>query len=180
MKKLMLALAGLLAAGASQAEPALTSRTTDLQAQAQSDSAMIASLPENTRVEVLGRKGAWTQIKTTSGQSGWVRMMSLKPEGSTPQAPATAANPLGALGSLLSAGRTSNTATVTTGVRGLGEEDLQNAQANPAELEKMQKHRVDKSDAQAFAQRNKLMPVKLDYLPEPAPVQNTNRNAEGG
>lgn len=180
MKMLTLALAGLMAAGASQAEPALTNRATDLQAQAQSDSATIASLPENTRVEVLGRKGAWTQIKTASGQSGWVRMMNLKPEGGTQQVPATAANPLGALGSLLSAGRTSNTATVTTGVRGLGEEDLQNAQANPAELEKMQKQRVDKSVAQAFAQRNRLLPVKVEYLPEPAPMPDNSRNAEGG
>ena len=180
MKMLTLVLAGLMAAGASQAEPALTNRATDLQAQAQSDSAMIASLPENTRVEVLGRKGAWTQVKTASGHSGWVRMMSLKPEGGAQAVPSTAVNPLGALGSLLSAGRTSNTATVTTGVRGLGEEDLQNAQANPAELEKMQKQSIDKSVAQAFAQRNRLVPVKVDYLPEPAPMPNNSRNAEGG
>lgn len=180
MKTLTLALAGLLAVGGAQAESALTSRATDLQAQAQSDSAIVASLPENTRLEVLGRKGAWSQVKAAGGQSGWVRMMNLKPEAGAQQVPATTANPLGALGSLLSAGRTSNTATVTTGVRGLGEEDLQNAQANPAELEKMQKQSVDKSVAQAFAQRNKLVPVKVDYLPEPVPMQNNNRTAEGG
>lgn len=180
MKRWILMLAGLLA-GAAHAEPALTIRSTELQSQPQSDSATVAELAENTRVEVLGRKGAWSQVKTAAGQTGWVRMLSLKPEAAAQQAPAPAsANPIGALGSLLTAGRTSNTATVTTGVRGLSEEDLQNAQANPAEVEKMQKYSTDKDSARAFAQRSKLAPVKLDYLPEPVPAGNNQRNAEGG
>lgn len=179
MKTSALALAALLAMGTAHAEPALTSRPTDLQAQAQSDSATLASLPEQTRVEVLARKGAWTQVRVGGGQTGWVRMMNLKPEGGAQASPAASANPLGALGSLLSAGRTSNTATVTTGVRGLGEEDLQNAQANPAELEKMRRFVVDRNAAQAFAQRNNLAPAKVDYLPDPA-AQGNQRTAEGG
>ncbi len=182
MKKLAFALAAMLAAGIALAESALTNRATELQAQAQSDSAVIATLSENTRVEVLSRKGAWTQVKTAGGQTGWVRMMSLKPEseGAAQAAPAQAsANPIGALSSLLSSGRTANSATVTTGVRGLSEEDLQNAQANPAELEKMQKFGADKNAAQAFAQRSKLSAANVDYLPEPAPAGNNERNIGG-
>ena len=179
MKRWVLMLAGLLA-GAANAESALTTRATELQAQPQSDSATITTLAENTKVEVIVRKGAWSQVKTATGQTGWIRMLSLKPESSAQQAPASSSNPVGALGSLLTAGRTSNTATVTTGVRGLSEEDLQNAQANPAEVEKMQKFSVDKNAAQSFAQRNKLAPVKIDYLPEPSQASGTQRNAEGG
>ena len=178
MKRWILMLAGLLA-GAAHAEPALTGRATELQAQPQSDSATIATLAENTKVEVLARKGAWSQVKTVAGQTGWVRMLSLKVESSTQAAPPSA-NPAGALGSLLSAGRTSNTGTVTTGVRGLSEEDLQNAQANPAEVEKMQKFAADRNAAQSFAQRSKLAPAKVEYLPEPAPPGNNQRSAEGG
>jgi hypothetical protein len=179
MKRWILMLTGLLA-GAAWAESALTSRSTELQAQPQSDSAVLAILTDNTRVEVMARKGAWSQVKTAAGQIGWVRMLSLKPEASGQQAPAaSSSNPVGALGSLLTAGRTSNTGTVTTGVRGLSEEDLQNAQANPAEVEKMQKFSVDRNAAQSFAQRSKLSPVKVDYLSEPAGGNNP-RNAEGG
>ncbi|WP_420474923.1 SH3 domain-containing protein [Noviherbaspirillum sp. ST9] len=178
MKKWLLMLAGLLA-GAAWAESALTTRSTELQAQPQSDSAVITTLSENTKVEVLARKGAWSQVKTATGQTGWVRMLSLKPEASGQSAPASS-NPAGALGNLLTAGRTSNTGTVTTGVRGLSEEDLQNAQANPAEVEKMQKFSVDKNAAQSFAQRGKLTPVKVEYLPDAAPAGNNQRNAEGG
>jgi SH3-like domain-containing protein len=177
MKYLSLALAAVLASGTACAESALTSRATELQSQAQSDATSVASLPENTRVEVIARKGAWTQVKTAGGQNGWVRMLALKPESTAAAVNAAPAsgNPLGALNSLLSSGRTSNTATVTTGVRGLSEEDLQHAQANPAELNKAQRFSTDRNAAQAFADRSRLSPLKVDYLPEPqaAGVRNT-------
>lgn len=179
MRKILLTLAGLLAASLAQAEPALTGRATDLMAQAQSDAAVVASLPENTRLDVLGRKGAWSEVRTAAGQNGWVRMTSLKPATSAANAPAPA-NPLGALNNLLSSGRTSNTATVTTGVRGLSEQDLQNAQANPAEMEKMQQFAVGKPAAEGFAQRSQLVPRSVDELPAPAPAPVHNDNTVGG
>lgn len=181
MTKLLLTLGGLLVASAVHAEPALTARAIDLMAQAQSDAAVVASLPEDTRLEVLGRKGAWSEVRTANGQKGWVRMTTLKPVTSVATTPASS-NPLGALNNLLSSGRTSNTATVTTGVRGLEAQDLENAQANPGELEKMQKFAVDRRTAESFAQRNKLVPLSLEELPVPvnAPVQNNNHNMVGG
>lgn len=184
MKSSAATLAVLLAMGAVHAaESALTVRATELQAQAQSDATTLATLPENTRLDVLRRSGAWSEVKTAAGQTGWVRMFHLKPEaGNAAQGTAPAqgsANPLGALSNLLSSGRTANTATVTTGVRGLDEEDLQNAQPNPAELEKLQKFAVDKDAAQAFARRTKLSPVKAEYLSEPAPVRNKASGSDG-
>lgn len=181
MKKLLLTLGGLLVAGVTHAEPALTVRAIDLMAQAQSDASIVASLPENTQLEVLGRKGAWSEVRIPTGQKGWLRMTTLKPVTSAAATPASA-NPLGALNNLLSSGRTSNTATVTTGVRGLEAQDLENAQANPGELEKMQKFAVDRRAAEAFAQRNKLVPLSLEELPAPVavPVQNNNHNMLGG
>lgn len=182
MRRMALAFTALLTAGAAHAESALTSRSTELQAQAQSDAASIANLPENTRVDVLVRRGAWTQVKTAAGQSGWVRMLALKPENTSAAStshpgPGAASNPLGALNNLLSSGRTSNSATVTTGVRGLSEEDLQQAQANPAELDKAQRFVADRNAAQSFAQRSNLSPLKVDYLAEPETI--SARNAEG-
>ncbi|HJV75724.1 MAG TPA: SH3 domain-containing protein [Noviherbaspirillum sp.] len=181
MKRILLTLGGILVAGVTHAEPALTARAIDLMAQAQSDAAVVASLPEDTRLEVLGRKGAWSEVRTANGQKGWLRMTTLKPVTSAAATPASA-NPLGALNNLLSSGRTSNTATVTTGVRGLEAQDLENAQANMVELEKMQKFAVDRRAAEAFAQRNKLVPLSLEELPVPvaAPAQNNNPNLLGG
>jgi hypothetical protein len=170
MKRFFVTLNLLFAIGAAQAETASTIRAIELQAQAQADAVTIATLAENTKVEVVRRRGAWSEVKTAAGQTGWVRMLSLKREGGGTQDAnsADSSNPLSGLTNLLSSGRTSNTATVTTGVRGLTKEDIQNAQANPAELEKLQKSSVNKKAAQAFAQRSKLAPAKVEYLTEPA------------
>ncbi len=183
MKIHALAYAIMLVAGPAFAESARTIRVTELQAQSQSDAATLATLPENTQVNVMRRSGAWSEVKTMSGQSGWVRMLSLRPKAGVSQntsASGSGGNPLGALTSLLSTGRTSNTATVTTGVRGLTEEDLQSAQANSRELQKVQKFAAQKNAAQAFAQRTKLSPLQIDYLPEPAPVHQAAPSFDGG
>jgi hypothetical protein len=168
MKSSSFMLIALLATGVSHAESALTIRATDLQAQAQSDAATLATLPENTKVDVLRRVGAWDEVKTAAGQTGWVRMLNLRFDVNNTSKPNGAAGSLNALSGLLSTGRTSNTATVTTGVRGLTEEDLKNAKANPAELEKMQRFAADKATAERFAQRTKLAATKVEYLQESA------------
>ncbi len=181
------AVALMLVASAAQAEPALTNRATELLAQAQSDAARLVSLPENSRVEVVKRSGAWSEVKTATGQAGWLRMMHLKSEGnaggSHAQKPSTP-KAGGALASLLGSGRTTNNATVTTGVRGLQEEDLQRARPNPEELKKMQKLAVARDAAQAFAQRSKLVPAHVDYLepvaPAPAGTGGDSGNAVPG
>lgn len=166
MRSLAFMLTALLAIGSAHAETALTIRATDLQALAQSDAATLASLPENTKVDVLRRVGAWDEVKTATGQTGWVRMLNLRFDVSTTSKGNGASGSLNALSGLLSTGRTSNTATVTTGVRGLTEEDLKNATANPAELEKMQRFATDKTSAEKFAQHSKLSATKVDYLQE--------------
>ncbi len=168
MKNFVLMLIALSLAGMAHAESALTVRATDLQALAQSDAATLASLPENTKVDVLRRVGAWDEVKTSAGQTGWVRMLNLRFDVNNTSKGNSASGSLNALSGLLSTGRTSNTATVTTGVRGLTEEDLKNAQANPAELEKMQRFATDKAAAERFAQRTKLSVAKMEYLPESA------------
>lgn len=166
MRNFALMLIALSAVGVAHAESALTVRATDLQAQAQSDAATLTTLPENAKVDVLRRVGAWDEVKTATGQTGWVRMLNLRFDVNNTAKGSGASSSLNALSGLLSTGRTSNTATVTTGVRGLTEEDLKNAKANPAELEKMQRFAADKASAERYAQRTKLSAVKIEYLQE--------------
>jgi hypothetical protein len=54
--------------------------------------------------------------------------------------------------------------STTTGVKGLDEEDLQNARPNTEELERMESNRVSDSDASGYAHDLKLKPQKVDYL----------------
>jgi uncharacterized protein YgiM (DUF1202 family) len=164
MKMPALALIALLAAGMAHAESARTVRAAELRADSQSDAATLATIPENTKLDVIQRRGAWSQVKTAGGQTGWVRMLSLRFEA----AGADPGKSASGLSTLLNSGRIANAGTDTTGVRGLNEEDLRNAQANPAELQKMLKFTSDKSVAQNFAKRTKLTAVKVTYLPDPA------------
>jgi hypothetical protein len=156
----------LAAANAAYAESARTIRATELHAESQSDATTLATLPENTMLEVLARRGAWSQVKAGT-QTGWVRMLNLrfdaKAGASTPASGSS--NPLGGL---LASGRTSNSGTDTTGVRGMTEEDLNKAQANPAEFQKMQSYATDKNAAVAFGKRSKLTTATVPYFPDAA------------
>lgn len=150
---------------AAYAEPAFVARDTGLMEQSQSDAAQIGALSAGAKVDVLRRVGAWSEVKSADGKTGWVRMTVLK--FGTDNVPAPKHGGLGVLNELLSAGRASNNATETTGVRGLTEEDLQNAQANPAELDKMEKFSVTADSAKKFANGSKLSVNKVEYLPSP-------------
>ena len=146
-----------------QAETARVKQAAELHADSQSDSATLASLPDGAAVEVLQRRGAWTQVKA-SGQTGWVRMMSLRFD-SASGAPA-GSNPGNAIAQLGSLGRKSNSGTETNAVRDINEEDLRNAQPNPVAFQKMQQFATDKNAAQTFARKAKLNASQVAYLPD--------------
>jgi hypothetical protein len=60
--------------------------------------------------------------------------------------------------------RTGSSGTqVTTGVRGLDENQLANAQPNPQELAKLEKFAADANSAAGFADQGKLAAKAVDY-----------------
>jgi hypothetical protein len=140
------------------AEPATVIRATDLKQTPATDSATVASLPENTAVEALERKSGWTRVKAAEGE-GWVRMLALRFGATTAPKP-------GASGftQLFNVARTGTSGTqVTTGVRGLDAEQLATAQPNPAELAKLEKFAADDDAAKRFDAQGKLAPTSVDY-----------------
>jgi len=178
MKIPFLMLALLSVACTVHAESASTVRATELQVESRSDSETLSKLSANTKVDVLRRQGAWSEVKLADGKTGWVRMLSLKFGAEGTSTSSSSGNPLGALGSLISAGRTSNSGTGTTAARGLTAEDLQNAEANPEELAKMQKFAANKNAAETFAENTPLSAAKVDYLPNPSRLKESNSGGE--
>ncbi len=170
MKSLTQALAGCLLAGAlalacgvAQAgEAAYTVRPTDVKSKPYTDAKTLQSLPQDARVEILGRRGGWNKIKAGE-TTGWVKMLSLR-LGETPKGGGD--NGLRTLFNVTSTGGSGS--TLTTGVRGLSEEKLHNPHPNPQELDKLHQLEVSKSEAQRFAQAGHLKPEQVDYLPAPA------------
>ncbi len=163
LQRLMFAAALALACGLAQAgDTAYTVRPTALKAKPYTDAQTLNNLAQNTRVEVVARRGSWSKIKVDDA-TGWVKMLSLRLGEATQKAGDTGFKTLFNVASTGGSG-----STMTTGVRGLNEEKLHNPQPNPQELEEMHKLAVSKEEAQQFAKAGKLVPQRMDYLPAPA------------
>jgi hypothetical protein len=137
---------------------AYTIRPTELKAKPYTDADTLTTLPPQTRVEVLARQASWTQVKSTSF-SGWVKMLSLQLESNAQK---RGDNGLRSLFNVASTGRSGS--TVTTGVRGLSEEQLKNTKPDPQALQAAKRYAVSREAAQRYAAEGKLHAQSVDYL----------------
>ena len=155
-------LTGLLCASSASADSGTTTGKTDLREKASFDSAVLATLAAKTRVDVLQLGGGWTQVKTGVGQTGWVRLNSLQFDAAGSSANSSPSGSL--MNSLANSGRTSNSGSVGSGVKGLDKEDLRRASPNYSELQKMQANAVSRDSARGFAQKSSLSQLNVAYL----------------
>ena len=117
------ALAGalLLATQLAFAQQVTVSRDSTLHANPATDAAAVAQLKQGATGEVIGRQGAWINVKTPSG-TGWMYSFNVtfpSTGGGAASAPA----------------RRTTTATATAGIRGLEKDDLKNAQFDGKQLD---------------------------------------------
>jgi len=140
-------------------ETAYTVRSTEVKARPFSDADTLSSLPEKSRVEVLERKSSWTRIKSDSA-TGWVKMLSLRFGDARKK---SGDSGLGALFNVAATGGSGS--TVSTGVRGLSEENLKNPHPNPQAMKELQRYATGKREAQGFGRSGKLATQQIDYLP---------------
>jgi hypothetical protein len=145
---------------AHSAETAYTVRTTEVKAKPFSDADTLSSLPEKSKVEVLERKSSWLRVKSDNA-TGWVKMLSLR-FGDAAQKKSGDSG-LGALFNVAATGGSGS--TVSTGVRGLSEENLKNPHPNPQAMKELQRYATGKKEAQNFAKSGKLAMRQIDYLP---------------
>ncbi|MBI5783214.1 MAG: SH3 domain-containing protein, partial [Gammaproteobacteria bacterium] len=138
----------LLASLAYAGETGTTRYAVDLMAAPYRDAKLASKLPENTRVEVLGRRGGWINI-TSKGQSGWVRLHQVR-LGEGPEKKGSSG-----LSSLWNVGQTGRSGSqgivATTGVRGLSAEELKAAKPNPQAVAAMDAYKAGDAGARAYA-----------------------------
>jgi hypothetical protein len=162
MRAFLAALVFALGVGPAVAqETGFAIRQTEVKKEPFSDAETVGTLAEKSQVKVLGRQGGWARIE--SGLvAGWVRMLSIRMNSGQ-------SSVVSGLKSLFSVARTgSSGTTVTTGVRGLDKEQIQNAKPNPEELKKLAGFAASKGDAEQFAAGDpQLKNQKVDYLPQP-------------
>lgn len=154
-----------------QPESVLVKRAAELREAPGETSRSVAPLAARTPVTRSGaRQGAWIQVRTAEGASGWVHMFDVAPASSA-AAPSAGANALRGLSSFFNKGG-ATTATSTVGIRGLGAEDLARAQPNMAAVAQADTLRMDADQARQFASAAALGSRPVEALPEPAPLQN--------
>lgn len=154
----------LLAAGLSSAawaENATLTRASDLKAKPFTDAATVTSLQEQSKVTIISNDGGWTQIRTSSGQTGWVRLLYVRPDRQGDSG-AGIGKSLGTLGNVVRTGSTGNTAT--TGAKGISKDDLEQAAPNFQEVKRMDQNKVSSKDAERYAAANRLKAQDVSYL----------------
>lgn len=157
----LLLLALLAGAGtAAGAETGTLTRAESLRDKPFADAKVLAPATAGARVEILARNGGWYQVRA-GGKTGWVRMLSVRKQASAP-----AATVAGVAG--VASGRTGTGKVVTTtGVRGLGGDELTAATFDEAQVALAEKQRVSRADAAAFASAGGLVTHTVANLPEP-------------
>lgn len=144
-------------APAAAAERGSVIRASELKAKPFVDAATSAKLSANQAVSIVGRQGGWAQVEA-GGTTGWVRVLNLRLQ-------AGAANGRGsntAAASLLRTG--SSGRTVTTGIKGVDEEDIRNATPDMGEVEELASLAVDRAEAADHARQSGLTEHELAYL----------------
>ncbi len=135
-------------------ESALVIRATDLKAQPFIDAANVAPVTANQPVTIIQRRGGWANVQA-NGKTGWLRTLNLRLAPGTSGAPARGASSL----------RTGSSGkTVTTGVKGLDEEQIRNATVDREQLAALGTLGVTEGDARAAAAGKRLSENKLGYL----------------
>jgi uncharacterized protein YgiM (DUF1202 family) len=151
------------AAAPPTSQPARVARAADLRDAPTADSKVLLAIPADTAVSVQARSGGWYKVRTDGGE-GWVRLSAIRFATASGDSRGGLSAPL----RILQTGRAAvTTGTVTTGVRGLTEAELQAATADPAAVAQLDRWAVGPTDAEAFAKQANLQASAVAELPAP-------------
>ncbi len=158
----LLAVLLLMTPVAHAAESGVAVKADDIRAEPFSDAESVGRLAVGDKVDIVKRNGGWINVKSAKGK-GWVRMLSIR-RGAAPGKASVSASGLAGLAS----GRAGTGKVVsTTGIRGLNEEQLKAAKFDEEEIKLDESYATSREDAKKFADKGKLKPQRVDYLPQP-------------
>jgi hypothetical protein len=185
----VLGLCGLASGPAlGQASDVVSARANaELRAAPEFTAPLVQTLAAQQALNRLERRGPWVRVNLANNTAvtGWVHMFQLGAEagpvsastagnsqaGAGAGAGAAATGALRAITGLFGGANTQRqtTAATTAGIRGLGAEDIANAQPNPQAVQQMEALRLPAPEAQSFARAAGLQPQQVDELPVPPP-----------
>lgn len=156
-----LLVAALLLAGAPAAAQQVTlERDSPLYAEPRLDASQVTKLKLGATGEVIGKQGAWLNLKTAEG-SGWLFSFNVRfPSRQSGTGDAGA----GAAAGRLFGPRRSVSVTSTIGIRGIDEEDLKGASFNADQMKLLEGYAATKPSAEQKARESGLAPVGIEYM----------------
>ncbi|MDX1594848.1 MAG: SH3 domain-containing protein, partial [Gammaproteobacteria bacterium] len=144
------------------ARPALTVHETVLRSAPAGDAGEVATLPAETDLSVLERRGGWYRVESGSG-AGWLRLASLRfPSSGQAEAESGVDSVLTMM--RIGPGTGGASSSTTTGVRGLDGNTIASASADREEVEKLESLGRSAEHGRALAKAGKLEAVDVDYL----------------
>ena len=150
----------LLDAAPVAAQQVTLERDSPLYAEPRLDASQVTQLKLGATGEVIGKQGAWLNLKTPGG-SGW--LFSFNVRFPSQQAGAGDSGAGSAAGRLFGP-RGSVSVTSTIGVRGIEEEDLKQASFNADQMKLLEGYAATKQAAEQGARASGLVPVSVDYM----------------
>lgn len=145
----------------SAAEKATLARDSDLRSKALGNASVVAALKAGSAVSINSRSGAWANVTSAEGKSGYVRLLNLRTSSAQ-----KGDSGLNALASTFRTGASGY--SVATGVKGMSESDLTGATPSPEQVAKLATFRKSEQDARSTAASAGLKVKQVAYLPAPA------------
>lgn len=155
------ALSGTLTMTAWAQEAGVAIKADELKAEPFKDAKTTGNIKKGEAVTIVKKQSGWLEVKTAQG-SGWVRVLSVRKGGSGGNAASEIAGVAGAATGRAGTGQVVS----TTGVRGLGDEDLKSAKFSEAEIKLAESAAIAAEEAKQFASAGALVAREVNWLPE--------------
>ena len=140
------------------AETGTVLKVDDIRTEPFRDAKSVAKVAVGDSVNIITQDNGWLQVSSAKSK-GWIRMLSIR-RGDTRKVGADAKGVLA-----LTSGRAGTGAVVaSTGIRGLTEEELKQAQFNEEEVKLAESYASNKLAAAKFAAQGKLAARSVAYL----------------
>lgn len=157
--RMMLA-AVFLAAAPAAAQQVTLERDSPLYAEPRLDASQVTQLKLGATGEVIGKQGAWLNLKTPGG-NGWLFSFNVRFQS---QQSAAGDSGAGSAAGRLFGPRRSVAVTSTIGVRGIEEEDLKQASFNADQMKLLDGYVATRQAAERGARAAGLAPVSVEYM----------------
>jgi len=152
--------AALLMAASAAAQQVTLERDSALYAEPRLDASQVTQLKLGATGEVIGKQGAWLNLKTAAG-SGWLFSFNVRFPREQAGAGDAGAGP--AAGRVFGP-RRNVSVTSTIGIRGIEEEDLRQASFNAGQMKLLDGYVATRQAAEQAARGAGLAPVAVDYM----------------